>query len=324
VKLVNRGAQTPQAKMANIELRLFRYFVTLCEEQNFSRAAERLAITPPTLTHQIQKLERELNVRLLNRKTRMKLQLTEAGVRFRESARDVLHWADEAEKTALKAARGEIGRVEIGYMIATAYSGLVQRFVRSFQNKYPGIDITLHQVSTVKLVDAVLSNELDAGFARMPTQYPSGMSGIPFYRAPVILALPSTHRLARKSGAINPKALADENFVSTSIGYDLAFTRHVEAIGALGGFTPKISKRAEDLTTVLTYVSLGYGIAAVSPSMASCHVPNVSFKKIASKAAPEVIFSFMYRTNETAPAAKALIEAMRAQILKDEAPRRHG
>ena len=155
--------------MAHTELRLFRYFVALCDEKNFSRAAERLAITPPTLTHQIQKLEKELNVRLLNRKTKMKFQLTDAGTRFLESARDVLLRADAAEKTARKAARGEIGRLEIGYMIATAYSGLVQRYIRSFQNTHTGIDITLHQVSTVALVGAIIANELDAGFARMPS-----------------------------------------------------------------------------------------------------------------------------------------------------------
>ena len=57
--------------------------------------------------------------------------------------------------------------------------------------------------------------------------------------------------------------------------------------------------------------------------MANCHVPNVTFKKIASKAVPEVKFSFMYRTNETAPATKALIEAMRAQALKNEALKRN-
>lgn len=304
--------------MAHTELRLFRYFVALCDEKNFSRAAERLAITPPTLTHQIQKLEKELNVRLLNRKTKMKFQLTDAGTRFLESARDVLLRADAAEKTARKAARGEIGRLEIGYMIATAYSDLVQRYIRSFQNTHTGIDITLHQVSTVALVGAIIANELDAGFARMPKQYPSGLSGFPFYRAPVILALPSAHPLARARGSLNPKALADELFVSTSIGYDLAFTRHVEAIAELGGFTPRISKRAEDLTTVLTYVSLGYGIAAVSPTMAGCRVPNVTFKKIASKAVPEVEFAFMYRSNESAPATRTLIEAMRPHALKKE------
>jgi DNA-binding transcriptional LysR family regulator len=302
--------------MANTELRLFRYFVTLCEEENFARAAERLLITPPTLTHQIQKLEKELNVRLLNRKTRF--HLTDAGERFLESARDVLHRADEAEKTARMAARGEIGRLEIGYMIATLYSGLIQRYVKAFQNNHPGIDLTLHQVSTVRLVNAIVSSELDAGFARVAKQYPSGLSGFTFYRAPVILALPATHPLALRNGAVAPKALADEPFVSTSIGYDLAFTRHVEAIAAIGGFSPKIVKRAEDLTTVLGYVSLGYGIAAVSPSMANCHVPNVVYKKIASRSAPEVEFAFMYRTNETAPATRTLIETMRGRALKQE------
>jgi len=308
--------------MAQTELRLFRYFVTLCEEQNFSRAAERLAITPPTLTHQIQKLENDLNVRLLNRKTKMKLQLTEAGARFLESARDVLHWAEEAENTARKAARGEIGRVEIGYMIATAYSGLVQSFIRDFQHKFPGIDITLHQVSTVKLVNAILSNELDVGFARVPSQPPSGLSVFPFYRAPVILALPADHALARKNGAISPRVLAAESFVSTSVAYDLAFTRHVEAIAKLGGFKPKIAKRAEDLTTVLAYVSLGYGIAAVSQDMANCHVPNVVFRKVAARNLPEVMFSFMYRSKESAPAIKALIEAVREQASKTETLKR--
>jgi DNA-binding transcriptional LysR family regulator len=309
--------------MANIELRLYRYFATLCEERSFSRAAERLSITPPTLTHQIQKLEKELDVDLLSRKTKMKFQLTQAGTRFLESARDVLHRADEAEIAARKAARGEVGRLEVGYMIATAYSGLIHRFIGNFQKTFPAIDITLHQTSTVKLVNAILANELDAGFARMPKQYPSGLSGFPIYRTRVNLALPSTHPLARKRGSINPKELANENFVSTSIGYDLAFTRHVESIAVLGGFTPRIWKRAEDLTTVLTYVSAGYGIAAVSQEMANCNVPNVTFKKIASRAVPEVVYSFMYRTNETAPTSRAFIETIRAYAAKYEGSRRN-
>jgi DNA-binding transcriptional LysR family regulator len=303
--------------MANTELRLFRYFVTLCEEQNFSRAAERLLITPPTLTHQIQKLEKELNVRLLNRKSRF--QLTDAGERFLESARDVLHLAEQAEMTARKAARGEIGRLEIGYMIATAYSGLIQGLLRNFQSTHPGIEIRLHQVSTMGLINAIEANELDAGFAREPSHYPSAkITGFSFFRAPIILAIPGTHPLARGSGPINPKSLANEPFVSTSISYDFAFTRHVDAIGRLGNFKPTISKRAEDLTTVLSYVSLGYGIAAVSPTMANCHVPNVAYKKLASRLAPEVTYAFMYRANESAPATRSLIETMHLHALKHE------
>ena len=310
--------------MANIELRLYQYFVTLCDEQNFARAAERLAITPPTLTHQIQKLEKDLNVRLLDRKTKKKVQLTEAGVRFLESARDLLHRADEAELTARKAARGEVGRLEIGYLIAAAYSGLLQRLIGGFQETYPGIDITLRQSSTVSLISSILSNELDAGVARLPTQFPPGLSGFPVYRSPVILALPSNNPLARKRGPIDPTTLKDEIFVSTSVGFDLAFRQHVEAIAALGGFEPKVSKRARDLTTVLTYVSSGYGIAAISGELIKCRMPNVTFKEIASTTALEVVYAFMHRTNETAPASKALIEAMRAYALKNVDTKRDG
>jgi DNA-binding transcriptional LysR family regulator len=309
--------------MAHTELRLFRYFMTLCEERNFSRAAERLAITPPTLTHQIQKLEKELNVRLLNRKTKMKFELTEAGARFLESARDVLHRAEEAENTARRAARGEIGRLEIGYMIATAYSGLLQRVVADFQKKYAGVDITLRQFSTVGLINAISANEVDAGFARVPNQYPSGLSGIAFYRSPVVLAIPSDNPLALKRGPIHPKALVNESFVSTSIGYDLAFKKHAESIAAIGEFKPKIVKRAEDLTTVLAYVSAGYGIAAISQEMAKTAVPNVTFKNIDSSAVPEVVYSFIYRTNENAPASKIFIGAMRAYALKNLATKRN-
>ena len=304
--------------MAHTELRLFRYFVALCEEKNFSRAAERLAITPPTLTHQIQKLEKELNVRLLNRKTKMKFQLTDAGTRFLESARDVLLRADAAEKTARKAARGEIGRLEIGYMIATAYSDLVQRYIRNFQNTHhrhrhnaaPGFDGGAGRRNHSERVGCRFrahAQAISVRFERISVLSRAGHS-----RAS---ERPSARALARLA---QPKALADELFVSTSIGYDLAFTRHVEAIAELGGFTPMISKRAEDLTTVLTYVSLGYGIAAVSPTMASCRVPNVTFKKIASKAVPEVEFAFMYRSNESAPTTRTLIEAMRPHALKKE------
>jgi DNA-binding transcriptional LysR family regulator len=304
--------------MSHVELRLFRYFVTLCDERNFARAAEQLRITPPTLTHQIQKLEKELNIRLLNRKTKVKVELTEAGARFLESARDVLQRAGEAEIIARKAARGEIGRLEVGYLMATAYSGFLQRIVGGFRKTHAAIDITLHQVTTVDLLRGIVSNEMDAGFARLPRQYPAGIAGFPVFRAPVILAIPSGNPLARKRGPIDPKLLKDEAFISTSVGYDLAFQQHVESIAALGNFVPNIAKRAEDLTTVLTYVAAGYGIAAISKELIKCRVPNVTFKKIASNFAPEVVYSFMYRVNETAPATKAFIEAMRAHSLKNE------
>ena len=67
--------------MSDIELRLFRYFVALAEERHFARAALRLKITPPTLTHQIKKLESELGAKLALRKGNTLVTLTDAGQR---------------------------------------------------------------------------------------------------------------------------------------------------------------------------------------------------------------------------------------------------
>src|SRR5258708_6988442 len=103
----DRGA-APQLsgidRTMSIELRLFQSFVVLWEEKNFARAAQRLNISPPTLTHLIQKLEQEVGVRLLVRKGNMEIRLTQAGTRFLENARDVLHQAGEAALNARKAA----------------------------------------------------------------------------------------------------------------------------------------------------------------------------------------------------------------------------
>ncbi len=68
--------------MSYVETRLFHYFVTLAEEQHFARAALRLGISPPTLTHQIQKLESELGAKLLQRRGNTKVVLTEAAGAF--------------------------------------------------------------------------------------------------------------------------------------------------------------------------------------------------------------------------------------------------
>ena len=66
--------------MADIELRVFKYFVVLAEERHFARAAERLGITPSTLTHQIQGLEARLGVKLCHRKPNTRVEVTDAGV----------------------------------------------------------------------------------------------------------------------------------------------------------------------------------------------------------------------------------------------------
>jgi DNA-binding transcriptional LysR family regulator len=200
--------------MADIETRLFRYFVALAHEQHFARAAASLEISPPTLTNQIQKLEARLGAKLVERGGNTHVERTAAGKRFLDRARNVLREADEAVAVAREAARGETGRLEIGFMTVAAMAGLIERFIGGFQRANPGIEIILHQMITLEQIGAILSKDLDFGFVLSPQRYPSGLQGFVIYGQPMVLALPSDHPLARQK-KIEPAALKGESFINT-------------------------------------------------------------------------------------------------------------
>ncbi|CAB3392367.1 protein of unknown function [Kyrpidia spormannii] len=93
-----------------MEIRQLEYFVAVAEELHFGRAAERLHMTQPPLSQQIQRLENEIGVRLLSRTSR-RVRLTPAGHAFLDAARKVLGELDEAILEARRAERGETGRL---------------------------------------------------------------------------------------------------------------------------------------------------------------------------------------------------------------------
>src|SRR5215472_2558245 len=103
-----------------MELRQLRYFVAVAEEGHITRAAERLGIQQPPLTRQIRQLETELGVTLFQRLPRG-VQVTEAGRVVVEEARDVIARAERIQETAKRAARGEQGRLAVGYTPSAAF-----------------------------------------------------------------------------------------------------------------------------------------------------------------------------------------------------------
>jgi DNA-binding transcriptional LysR family regulator len=301
--------------MPEIELRLFRYFVTIAEERHFSSAAERLGISPSTLTHQIQALEAHLGVRLCHRRPKTRVELTEAGQRFLEQAQQVLRQVAEAESAARKAARGEVGRIEIGYMMSVSCSGLIQKCVGGFQRSHPAIDISLHRLETMPQVAAIVEGRLDFGFVRPPKQYPPELDGFIVFEQPMVVALPADHALARRK-RIKPADLSNEVFVTTSLEMDIGFLKYTEAVTSIANFVPTVSKRVPDVFTVLTYISAGYGVGVIARSLGKLAIPNVVIKELDVPAPPLSPIACVYRRNESAPAAAAFIHTMRRYQLK--------
>ena len=302
--------------MAEIETRLFRYFVALAENKHFGRTALSLGISTPTLSNQIKKLETQLNARLVTRQGNTEIELTDVGIRFLDRARTVLREAAEAEAVARQAARGEIGRIAVDFMTIMPLFGLIDKFVRGFQKLHPGIEVGLRQAATMNQIASVVQRDLDFGFVRKPNRYPHSLRGFVVCRRAMMLALHCEHPLARLN-RIHPSQLKSESFVNYSPELDVGFWKHIDVIAEAGQFTPRIAARVQDAITVLACVSAGQGVAVVSEAFKNVNMPNVVYRDFAIKP-PMAPTSMIYRSDESSPAALAFIKFMRQHAISEE------
>ena len=126
-----------------MELRHLRYFVAVAEELHFARAAERLNIAGPTLSHQISALESILGAKLFTRKTKSAVALTHPGKHFLIEARDTLKQAEHAELVGRQAGRGDAGSISAGYVLSAGFGGLVSTSFAGFRKSHPGVSFQL-------------------------------------------------------------------------------------------------------------------------------------------------------------------------------------
>ena len=180
-----------------IELRRLRAFVTVVEEGNITRAAERLFIQQPPLTRLLQGLEDELGVTLLQRLPRG-VRVTEAGGVLFEEARALLARAERLREAVQRAARGEQGHIAIGFTSSAALHPFVPNLLRRYRDIQPGITTQLEEAGSGELMEALLEQRLDAAFVRSPASGIPGLSVEPVLSEPMIVALPLGHRLAQK------------------------------------------------------------------------------------------------------------------------------
>ncbi len=293
-----------------MELRHLRYFQAVAEELHFTRAAERLGISTPTLTQQVQVLERDLGVILL-RRTNRAVALTEAGRRFLDEARTTLRQAEHAMLVARSAGRGEIGRIEIGYVTSASCLGLIPTAIATFRKTNPLVNVQLHRIETVRQLSALAEGRIDLGFLRPPNRYPIGIVGSVVWRHPFILAMPSDHPLAAEK-AIRISALAGESFIASSVELEMGFGGQIQEIAAEGKFVPKVVGRAPDILTILTQVAAGFGVGFVPESFQRVRIPGVAYRPLAGP--PRyALLAIARRRDDTAPAVKAFLRTLRAQ-----------
>lgn len=259
-----------------MELRHLRYFVVLAEELNFSRAAKRLHIAQPPLSQQIRKLEEELGVQLFVR-TKRSVRLTDAGEVFLEEALKVLKQAESATHAAQRAQRGEIGRLSVGFVGSAAYE-LLPRALRLYRTRFPGVELSLHQLTTTEQVHALHSREIDAGFLRPPVHDPT-LSLEAVLREPLVAALPQTHRLADRK-TIRLTELANEDFILYPRHLGPGTHDQIVSLCQRAGFSPRIGQEAVEMQTIVGLVAAGLGVSLVPASVEGLRSKDVVYKRM--------------------------------------------
>lgn len=292
-----------------MELRHLRAFLAVAETLHFSQAAERLGISPPSLTEQVQGLEALLGARLF-RRTKRSVALTEAGRLFLEEARPALAQVERAEQIGRLAGRGERGIVAVGFAASAAFSGVLAAHVGVWRASHPEVELRFQELETMPQLAALAAGRLDIGFVRPPFVAPDGVTTAPLLREELLLALPASHPLCGLA-EIPPAMLADQPFISPDFDTGTGFHHHTMALGQRAGFTPHIAHRGRDLVAVASLVGLGLGVALVPASLRDCvRLPGTAYRPLAGPVARAELAAAFRRT-EGAPAVRAFIRQLR-------------
>jgi DNA-binding transcriptional LysR family regulator len=247
-------------------------FVAVAEELHFGRAADRLNMTQPPLSRQIQKLERSVGVQLLERDNR-RVRLTEAGRAFLAEARRLLSLVDTAGDLARRVDQGAVGTLRLGFTAVSAI-GMLGPLLRHLSEELPGVDVILHERVTAGQVDGLLRGELDLGLARPPFDSEALASRV-VHREPLCAVVPSDHALATLGRPLSPGDFSNERVISYNPVQSRYF--HELTVRFLTNAHPRIVQQVHQILTVVLLVAAGRGAALVPASARTLNIAGVTY-----------------------------------------------
>lgn len=292
-----------------MELRQMRYFVAVAEELHFGRAAERTHVAQPALSKQVRNLERELGVELLDRSER-RVKLTDAGSAFLRKAYSVLEGAGEAEAAAVRAARGEVGRLSVGFTGYTLY-GVLPGAIRAFGERFPGVELNVQEGCTRTLTEGLINGRFDVGLLHPPVAEESedALALETVASEALIAALPEEHPLSRRA-EISAADLADDRFIMCPRNKGPHHHDAIVAVCRAAGFGPRVANEAGMPQTAIGLVAAGVGVSLVWESMGNLKRPGVAYAKL-SGPTPRLATAVAWRRGNPSAVVKAFVEVVK-------------
>ena len=242
-----------------MELRHLRYFVTVAEELNVSRASARLHVSQPAVSRQLRDLENEIGVPLFVRRHNG-LAMTDAGESFLAHARGILRKSADAAAHMNSFRQRPAKRLAIGY-IPSVLADILTPALKEFTRKNGDTEVSLKELAPQHQVRGLRDGRIDLALLGNPClELSREFRVITLRRVPFCAVVPEDHRLARRA-----RVALGELKGETFIGFadDLFPGRNASISNACeqAGFTPKLIPRIENLTALLATVAAGQGVA---------------------------------------------------------------
>lgn len=245
-----------------------KYFQTLANIGNFTRASVELALSQPALSRSISRLEEEIGVPLFERKSRGVI-LNKYGEIFLQHANRALSEIDAAKQEINDLINPLHGTISLAF-IQTLGSSFVPELISAFQKEAAGINFQLYQHATSKIISQLVSTEIDIGFCS-PQEPLENLSSIPIVKNELFLIVPVNHRLAG-TDEIDLCEVADDPFVLFKP--ETAMHDVIERLCHEAGFHPKMSFEGFEERIVAGLVGAEFGVALIP------FIPGLDKKKI--------------------------------------------
>jgi DNA-binding transcriptional LysR family regulator len=272
-----------------LEYRHYKYFLALAKELHYRKAAESLYISQPGLSRKIKQMEDELGIILFDRHSR-RVVLTEAGKFLKEELSKHFNHLDQIIDHASHIHNGHEGKIKMAY-VGSAMQSVIPPILSSYQKEHPKISFSLNEMDNQQQIEAIMQAKIDVGFVRVD-RVPRGLKIAPIFEESFSLVLPENHSINSENFE-SIMQFKDEHFILFDASYSEFYHENIMQIFDQRGFTPIVSHKTVNASSIFNLVENNLGISIVPTSLKNGYKMKIKFielKNIPQKATLNLIW----------------------------------
>ena len=292
-----------------VEFRHLRYFQALAQELHFHRAADKLFISQPGLSRQIQQLEQFVGTQLFER-DKKHVALTHAGAYFQKESNFLLNSLENMVEETRNIASGTQGELRIGF-VGSAMQNIIPELILKSTNVYPNLSFSFEEMRNSRQIERLLVNDIDLGFVRLD-DLPAEINSSLVYEDTFSLVLPEDHPID-DSNFQSIRQLSEEPYILFHSSYSPTYHNQIISICQDQGFTPRIVHNSVHASTIYRLVENGLGISIVPSALKDGYDMKVKFIELSQIKQRAQLLMVWSKKNRN-PSLKKVLEIIDSKI----------